>query len=446
MPGPLAGILVLDLTQQLVGPGSTMLLGDMGADIVHVEPPLDPSVANANPAAALDRAGRMRAAYNFNRNKRSISIDLTTEAGREIVYDLARRADVCIQNYRPGVAARLKLEYEDIASVNPSIVYCEISSSGFAGSERHRVGFDIIAQGIGGSMVPDWRNRDLPSPTAVPIGDVTGMCLAALGVVAALHHRQRTGEGQRIQTSMLDGVVLQNILRMVAVEDGDRDWRDATIHGVRAMSESAVDYGTIVEASATGIGGLPTDAATGVPISVYYRAYRTADGFVVIGCLNLNQQRRLNDALSLGDPRFEPGFNPAAPEALERAAAMQPRAEEIFRSRSTDEWITFLDDRSIACGRVLNTLELFDHPHHRANQMVVEYEDPWVGTVKMLGHPLRFSSTPMSIRTAASPTGHETDEVLRSIGYTETKIGQLHESAVVHGAAAAARLSRQASP
>ena len=436
MAGPLTGTLVLDLTQQLVGPGSTMLLGDMGADIIHVEPPPDTSGVNPNPAATLDPVGRMRAAYNFNRNKRSISIDLTTEAGREIVYDIARRADICVQNYRPGVAKKLHLDYDTMMDVNPNLVYCEVSSFGFEGPERHRVGFDIIAQGGGGTMVPDWRNPDLPTPVSVPIGDVTGMCLAALGMVAALHHRERTGEGQRVQTSMLDGVVLENILRLIAVEAQDREWRTATVEGARAMAEGGTGYGTIYEATATGIGGQPTGADAGITMSVYYRTYRTADGFITVGCLNLNQQRRLNAALQLGDPRFEPGLDLASAEALERASKMQPLAERLFRAKTTEEWIAFLDEREIACGRVVNALELFDHPHHRANQMILEYDDPWVGKVKMLGHPIKFGATPMSIRTPASPTGLETGDILRWLGYEEEKIAELKQHAVVHEAKA----------
>ncbi len=428
MSGPLTDIFVLDLTQQLVGPGATMLLGDMGAEIIHVEPPPQPQ----QPFAPVDSVGRMRAALNFNRNKRSICIDLGTDAGRKIVYDLAKRADVCIQNYRPKVAERLKLDYETIRGVNPSIVYCEISAFGFQGPERHRVGFDIIAQGGGGAMVPDWRRQSLPAPVSVPIGDVTGMCLAALGIVSALHHRNRTNEGQRIQTSMLDGVIMQNILRLVAVEDVDRPWRSALVEGLGDMVQSGSGYDALTEVTATGIGGMLTaDNSAALGRSVYYRSYATSDGYIAIGCLNVNQQRRLNEALQLGDPRFEPGMDLESQPALDRAVAMEPRAEQLFAQKTTDAWIDYLDGRSIACGRVLNLLEVFESPHHLENKMIVEYEDPWVGPVRLLGHPIKFDRTPMSIRQPASPSGHETDAVLASLNYTPEQIQGLRRDAVV---------------
>ncbi len=409
-----------------------MLLGDMGAEIIHIEPP--PDALGLSPASALDSTGRQRAALVFNRNKKSVSVDLTSEAGVEIVRRIATRADVCVHNYRSGVAERLGLDYEQIRKIRPDIVYCEISSFGFEGSERHRVGFDIIAQAGGGAMVPDWQNPGLPAPLPVPIGDVTGMCLAALGIVSALHHRQLTGEGQKVQTSMLDGVLLQSVLRMVSVESEDASWRAATVDGMREIVRSSGDFATAATVGATGIGGLPTNSAVGIVIGTYYRSYRTADGFLVVGCLNVGQQRRLNEALELADPRFTPGMDLASPEATQAALQLAPRAEAAFAARTTEEWIEELDSRSIACGRVLSMLEVLDHPHHAANQMVITQDDPWLGKVKTLGHPIKFGRTPMAVRSVTSPVGFDTDEILGSLGYSEAQIGEMVARSIVHPA------------
>ncbi|MDP6605535.1 MAG: CaiB/BaiF CoA-transferase family protein [Dehalococcoidia bacterium] len=428
MTGPLSGITVLDVTQQLVGPGGTMLLGDMGADVIHVEPP--PADV---PSYARDSQGRMRAGLSFLRSKRSISLDLTKNEARQVVYDLAEHADVFYQNYRYGVADDLGMDYAHIEQVNPSIVYCGVSAFGYTGPDEHRVGFDIIAQAGGGSMVPRHDSPDLPSPQGSPIGDVTGMCLGALGVVAALHHRRETGQGQEVNTSLLHSVTLNSILRLVAIEGEDQQWRDALIEGTREMTQSGATFAQTQEATATGIGGLPaarSQGAGGLGINVYYRSYTTADGFIAIGCLNLRQQQRLNAALELGDPRFEPAVDLESAEGQERAAAMLPRAEELFRSKTTEEWIEYLDSRSVACGRVLNTLELFDDPHHRANQTMIEYEDPWVGTVKTLGYPIRFDKTPMEMQLPAQPLGRQTDEILASIGRSPEEIAQLRQAGV----------------
>ncbi len=428
MAGPLSGVVVLDLTQQLVGPGGTMLLGDMGADIIHVEPPPEGA-----PSYAADSVGRMRAGLNFMRSKRSIALDLTTDEGRKIVYEIAKRADVCYQNYRPGVAERLGVDYARIREVNPSIVYCGVSAFGFTGPDAHRVGFDIIAQGGGGSMVPSYTDPSLPAPQGSPIGDVTGMCLGALAVVAALYHRRETGEGQEVNTSLLHSVVLNSILRLISIEGEDRGWRQATVDGVREMVRAGASFADTVETTATGIGGLPVprgDGTGGLPRNVYYRSYRTSDGFIAIGCLNLRQQQRLNAALELGDPRFEPDADLESPETLERAAAIQPRAEELFRSKTTDEWIEYLDSCSVACGRVLNLLEVFDDRHHRENQTVMEYDDPWVGPVKGLGYPIRFEKTPMEMQRPMQPLGAQTDEILAWLGRSEGEIKRLREEGV----------------
>lgn len=428
MAGPLAGVVVLDLTQQLVGPGGTMLLGDMGADVIHVEPPpVDV------PGQARDKAGRMRAGLNHLRSKRSISLDLGQEAAREIVYEIAKRADVCYQNYRPGVAEKLKVDYETIKPFNPSIVYLAVNAFGFSGPELHRVGFDIIAQAGGGSMAPSYRDPSLPAPLSAPLADVTGMCLGALAVVSALYHRKETGEGQQVKTSLLHGVVLQNILRLISIEDEDRGWREATLAGVREMAQdgAGANFAAMTEATATGIGGLPAAQrdAGALAGNVYYRTYRTADGFIAIGCLNLRQQERLNEALELGDPRFE-DVDPASQEALERSAGMQEHAEQLFASKTTDHWIEFLDARTVACGRVLTVLEMFDHPHLLANEMVIEYDDPYVGPVKVLGYPIRFEQTPMKIQRPAPATGADTDEILTWLGHDAAAIGQLRERAI----------------
>jgi crotonobetainyl-CoA:carnitine CoA-transferase CaiB-like acyl-CoA transferase len=367
------------------------------------------------------------------RSKRSVSLDLTMSEGRQLVYDLAQSVDVFYQNYRYGVAEQLGMDYPRIKKINPSIVYCGVSAFGYTGSEEHRVGFDIIAQAGGGSMVPGYRDPSLPAPQGSPIADVTGMCLGALGVVAALYHRRETGEGQEVNTSLLHSVVLNGILRLVAIEREDQGWREALIDGAREIARSGAPFAQTVEATATGIGGLPTarnEGAGGLAVNVYYRSYQTADGFIAIGCLNLRQQERLNGALELGDPRFEPGVDLESAETQERAAAMLPRAEELFRSKTTDEWIEYLDSCAVACGRVLNLLELFDEPHHRDNQMMIEYEDPWVGPVKTLGYPIRFERTPMEMQRPAQPLGRQTDEILASIGRGPEEIQRLREAGV----------------
>lgn len=435
MGGPLEGVVVLDLTQQLAGPGGTMLLGDMGATIIRVEPPPDPPTPGQplNP----DGSGRMRVAMNIGRSKRSIAIDLSRPEGREIVYQLAKRCDVVAQNYRPGIAEKLGMDRETFRRVNPDLIYSRVSAFGDAGADAHRVGFDIIAQGGGGSMVVDRRRPELPAPETVPIADVTAFLLEALGIVVALYHRTKGGRPQAVSTSMLAGVVLQNVLRLVSVERDDAEWRAATLAGARDIVEGGGTFGEVLDITATNIGGQPVQqqGPGAIGASVYYRTYRTKDGYVAIGCLNPRQQRRLDEALRLGDPRFEAGAtldSVMSPDSMERFASMGPRAEALFLERATEEWIAFLDERDIACGRVLNVLELFESKHHRANQMIVDHDDPWSGPVRLVGFPILFEETPMAIANAAPPVGWHTDEILAWGGYSEDRIRRLRDLGVVH--------------
>lgn len=434
MAGPLEGVTILDLTQQLAGPGGTMLLGDMGATIIRVEPPPEPPVPGmpANP----DGSGRMRVSLNIGRSKRSISVDLTKPEGREIVYALAKRCDVFAQNYRPGIAEALGMDHGTLRMVNPDLIYSRVSAYGDAGPDRHRVGFDIIAQGGGGSMVVDRRDPARPAPEMVPIADVTAFLLEALGIVAALYHKRMTGRAQAVSTSMLAGVVLQNILRLVAVERDDSEWRAASIEAAQAIVASGGSWGDVLDATATNIGGQPVASAAAAALaqSVYYRTYRTQDGFIAVGCLNARQQRRLNEALDLGDPRFEPAAtleSVMSPEGLRRLSELQPKAEAAFLARATREWIAFLDGRDIACGPVLNVLELFESEHHLANRMIVECDDPWSGPSRVLGYPILFEETPMAIQNPAPPLGHHTDEILVWAGYAADDIRSLREGQVV---------------
>jgi crotonobetainyl-CoA:carnitine CoA-transferase CaiB-like acyl-CoA transferase len=287
-------------------------------------------------------------------------------------------------------------------------------------------------------MVADPKNPGLPAPTRVPVADVTAFCLEALGIVAALYHRKATGTAQAVGTSMVAGALLQNILSTVSVEKEDAEWRAATQVAVEELIAQGVTYNDILDVTATGIGGRRTVVSGGANpmMSVYYRSYRTKDGYVALGCLNVRQQRRLNEALELHDPRFEPGATSASissPEASARFDQMEEAAEREFMTRTTSDWLSFLDERGIACGPVLNLLQVLDSSHHLENEMIVGHEDPWAGTVRLMGFPIRFEETRMRIQRPAAPSGYHTDEVLAWLDYSPDQIRALREEKVVFG-------------
>jgi formyl-CoA transferase len=436
MSGPLEGVVILDLTQQLAGPGGTMLLGDMGATVIRVDPPPAQVVADVAPSGMVPGEKYLRRVdLNIGRSKRSIALDLTKPQAREIVYAIARRADVVCQNYRPGVAEKLGMDLESFRKVKPDLIYSCVSAYGDHGPEKFRPGFDIVAQSGGGSMVPG-PDGSMPSPTAVPLGDVTAFCMEALGIVAALYHRKFTGEGQALGTSMLAGSLLQNILRLITIDKVDCDARLAALEQARTLVAAKAPYSDVLTATASGLGGQlsPTFTGGNLVTDVYYRVFRTRDGYVTVGCLNLRQQRRMNAALELGDPRFDSGATGESiktEEARLRLERLKGKAEERFASHSSAEMLELLDGQDIACAPVLNVLETFDSRHLLENRYLVEYEHPSAGKTTLIGHPIWFEKTPMRIKHPAEPVGARGEEILSWLGYSPSQIQSLREQKVL---------------
>ncbi len=426
MPGMLEGVTIVDLTGALAGPGGTMLLAEMGANVIHVEAPPTPVVGPND-----DGAGRARTLLQQMRSKRSIALDLTTAEGRELVYEFTRDADAFYHNMRYGVPERLGMDYESIRAINPSIVYTEVTANGLVGPDKHRVAYDMVAQAGAGDMTASYLDPSLPLVQPNPVADVTTMVLGALGTLAALWHRRETGEGQRVATSLLDGAVLQNILRLLLVERSDREWVDASLDAARALGRSEDGrFVDVLNVTATSLGGMQMDRDYGVPVpeltaEVYYRCYRASDGWVAIGALG-GTQARFDVAMELNDPRFhETDEDPA-----DATVRMREQCETMFVTKTAAEWLAILDEHAIPCGPVRNTLDLFEDEHIWANGMMVSYDDDDVGEMRMIGRPLHFERTPMTV--GRSPrVGENGDELLAELGKTEAEIAALREAGVV---------------
>lgn len=286
-------------------------------------------------------------------------------------------------------------------------------------------------------MVPG-PDGSMPTPTTVPIGDVTAFCMEALGIVAALYHRKLTGEGQSLSTSMLAGSLLQNILRLVTIDKVDLEDRRAALAHVKELVGEKAPYTEVMNATATGLGGQlsPTFAAGNIVTDVYYRVFRTKDGYVTSGCLNTRQQRRMNAALNLGDPRFDAGATSdsiKSDEAKLRFGQLKEKAEAQFATHSNAEILAILEAHDIACAPVLNVLDTFDSRHLIENRYMVEHEHPSAGKTTLLGHPIWFEKTPMRIKHPAEPVGARGEEILSWLGYTSTQIHALREQQVMFG-------------
>ncbi len=394
MPGALAGLSVLDFTSQLSGPYCSMILADLGADVVKVE---RPGQGDESRAMGPHVAGESAPFMTFNRNKRSITIDLKTADGGAIARRLATRADVVLENWRPGTAARLGLGWDDVHALNARAIYCSISGFGQTGPYAQRGGFDRIAQGMSGMMSINGTEEGPPLPVPIPVSDIgTGM-FAAIGILAALRVREQTGIGQRVDTSLLETPIA---------------W---------AVYEASSFFAT---------NEVPRRLGPGHRTAAPYQAFRTADGWINLGggsptfwpiiC------RVLGVPALVEDTRFA-----TPPLRVKNRAALAELLEARFTTAGTAAWLERLEAAGVPAGPILDYGQVFADPHVRHREMAVEVEHPRAGRSRVLGIPVKLSSTPGSIRRPAPTLGQHTDEVLKELGYDAAAVANLKARNIV---------------
>jgi crotonobetainyl-CoA:carnitine CoA-transferase CaiB-like acyl-CoA transferase len=388
--GPLEGLKVVDFTHIMAGPVCALMLADMGADVIKVEKV--PGGDDTRHALPPDVDGESAAFLMMNRNKRGVALDLKTEGGRGAALRLLSTADVAVENYRLGTMDRLGLGYEAVRAVNPSIIYAELSGFGRSGPYAERGGFDLIAQGMSGlmSVTGEGPGRP-PTKCGPPLTDITAGILAAMGVLGAYVHRLRTGEGQRVDTSLLEAGITHTY------------WQSAI-------------------AMATGVAPGPMGSAH--PLNAPYQAFATADGWITVGAANQTTWLRLIDALDMGhlgeDPRFATNDG-----RMGHLAALTEVLGEVFALRPSGEWLARLEAAGVPAGPVLDVVQMHADPQVLAREMVIDVEHARVGPTATLGHPVKYSATPTRISRGAPVYGQHTREVLAEHGYDEAEIAAL---------------------
>jgi crotonobetainyl-CoA:carnitine CoA-transferase CaiB-like acyl-CoA transferase len=392
MPGPLAGIRVLDCTLALAGPYCGLVLADLGADVIKIESPDPKARAEGGVAAYRGENGHFLIA---NRNKRGLTLDLKQESARDILYRLVRTSDAFIQNYRPGVMRRLGCDWETLRAINPGLVYCSISGFGEGSPYADFAGFDLIAQGMSGLMsVTGDPNGGEPVKVGTPVCDMGAGMYGALGIVSALLHRQASGVGQHVESTLLDTPI---------------SW----------LTWRAAEY--------WGTGEIPEPQGSG---RAAYRAFKCADDrWVNIGPSNRLWPaacRTLNVPELIDDPRFATSTL-RVHNHLELSCLLQLE----FLKRPSDEWIDAFQAAGIPVGPIKNVAEILDDPHVRAREMVVEVDHPVIGRMKTLGVPIKLSATPGAVTRAAPTLGQHSDEILGEIGYSAAEIAEFHAARVV---------------
>ena len=342
MPGPLDGVKVVEFTEIIAGPFAGMLLSDMGAEVIKVEPPWGDPWRGTQPFTSTES----RPFIAYNRGKRSITLDLTTDAAKDILGRLIPQMDVAIVNYRPDVAAKLGVDYEALSALNPRLIYCENTAFGRQGPDSYRPGYDLILQAMSGIMTAESKlSNGVPvHVVSSPMVDTAaGICLAWC-VCAALFSRERTGRGQKVETTLLGLAIAMLGMRFVEIESLDRDKFDATLESLGAMREAGLPYPELLQV-------YESDHPV-TPGNIYYRTYQTADGVISLGCLSDPLRQRLLDTLGLTDIRFDPDYDPRSEKAMAFGEKLMRQAEDVFLQRTAADWLALLDERGIPAGPV----------------------------------------------------------------------------------------------
>lgn len=394
METALAGVRVLDLTRALAGPYGSMILGDLGAEIIKIEA-LD---ARTEATGPYSYKGQDAYFMSVNRSKKSITLDTRTDMGREVFYDLVKISDVVFDNFRPGVVERLKVDYNTLKELNPRIICCSISGFGSSGPYRDRPAYDLVAQALSGTMSITGEPGRPPVRTGIAISDQGAGMFAAHGILAALYARERTGVGAKVETSLLEATI------------------------------ALLAY----EASYYFVSGLvPGPVGSGHRTLALYQTFQTRDGYVAIAAIS--RFPALCKALAREDLTQDPRFSrDQMPEHKEELLAV---LQEVFLTKDTEEWLKLLTEADVPCGPV-NTLDkALSDPQVLASDMVVSIEHTLGGQIKQTGNPIKIAATSPDVRHKflSPPTlGEHTSEVLSNLlGYSEEKLNRLRDEKII---------------
>ena len=422
MVRPLSGIRVIDFTEYIAGPYCTMMLADMGADVVKVERPEGDAWRHTAPLAPYEGRGFL----GVNRGKRSIAMDLERTQAREAAQRLAAQADVLVTNYRPGVAARLGLDYQTLAAANPALVYCENTAFGPAGPYRDRPGFDILSQAATGIILYENKvDRGVPTYIAtMAVADLTTGMFMAFAIVNALFARMSSGKGQHIETSLFASGLAAQYRPLISVEEVDAPIREGFLRELAEARKQGLTYEEAAKLRAQYIAGRGRNN--------YYRVYETRDGLIAVACLNNRQRRALRDAVAVSDPTVEGlTYDWFSEEVRRTHREVTGPMEDAFRSADTDQWLQRLDAADVPCGVVNFPEEMFDNEHVRANNLMLNIQHEVLGTLLMPACPVRMSVSRPGTLAPPPALGAHGREILREFGFEEVVIKRLEEDGAV---------------
>lgn len=390
---PLTGLKVLDLTRVLSGPFCTALLGDFGADIIKVEAPDGDTVRQqGNPTGAFSLYFAQ-----FNRNKRSIRLDLRQQAAKDILARLIAESHVLVENFRPGVLDRMGFDDARLKALRPDLIVASINGFGSSGPYRDRPAFDFIAQAMSGFMSVNGGPDDPPLRSGLPISDLIAGLYAALSIVACVLHARATGQGQRTEVSLVNGLV-------------------------SFLSYIATTYFSS--------GTVPPRAGNDHPIAAPYGLFPTRDGHVALAPADNTFFQRLMDAIGEPQLKTDPMYA-TQPARVANRAQINAIVGGKLAMNTTSHWVDVLNKAGVPCGPVLGVADVFSDPQILAQQMVLDVAQPGIGPVRMLGFPMKLSETPCRLHRPAPGLGEHTDEILMSLGYGDAERSALRAAGAI---------------
>ncbi|MYM62423.1 CoA transferase [Pseudomaricurvus sp. HS19] len=393
--GPLKGVRVLDFTRVLAGPSASLALADLGAEVIKVEPPGTGDETRTFPPF---REGESHYYISVNRGKKSIVIDLKTDAGLQLIKDLVLECDVLLENYRPGVMDRLGLGYETLSAINPRLIYCAISGFGQTGPLKDKPSFDIVLQALSGALSVNGEPGAMPTKMGIPLGDLIGGVNGPIGILAALYERSVTGKGRLIDVSLLDGMIgMLGYLAQLAFFKGEDPKPQGSQH----------------------------------PNLVPYGNFPAKDGSIIIACLTNTFWERICTALSMPERITDPLFN-SIEKRRDRRDLVNELISNYTREKTVAELEILLSEHQVPNAPILGVLEALSQPQAVAREMVVETEHKTLGKIPIVNRPIRFPGDKQPVPAAPPVLGQHTDEVLSDVlKLSPEQIRQLREGSVV---------------
>ena len=396
MPGPIAEVRVLELAQIMAGPACGLMLADLGAEGIKIE-----KTAGGDDTRKFlppDINGESAAFMMMNRNKKGLALNLKEQEGINIFKKMVEQSDVVIENFRKGTLEKLGIGYEDLKKINPKIILCEISGYGRTGPYADKGGFDLVAQGMSGLMSITGESSDKPPmKVGAPLTDITAGILGATGVLAALINREKTGKGQRVDTSLYEAGIVHTY------------WQSAI-------------------AGATGKSPGPLGSAH--PLTAPYQAFKTKDNWITIGASNQNNWMNLLNAIERVDLQEDDRFKDNN-SRMKNLEALAPILQEELLKKTSNEWIKIFDEKGLPCGPINSITEMYNDPHTLDRKMVIEVDNKKAGKSKAIGMPIKFSETNANTEIGAPNFGQHTDEILIQFGYSAEQIKDYKDKGIV---------------